>query len=276
MVETGFAAPATLGRRRAVPATPVRTRAVPARPVRTRALPATRTSSAWALIFAFALIITMPAEVAAHRPLFAGMAAAEPEAAVRINDPTASHVLYAELTASAPYRWFAFDMERPASIKFQLGTPVGSGWESTSPALALLGPGLSGAPDAALNVPALSERDGMAVLSRSDEERFFDEPVTGTTSWILMDRELTLPEPGTYYGVVFDRSGQGGKYWVGIGERESFTWRDVLRLPGWVQAVRRFHEVPGWPLWMWIAAAVLVAGVIALGWGVGRLLGEYS
>lgn len=227
---------------------------------------------AWVFIFVLAFVVIATEEVAAHRPIFAEMAAAEPESAVRINDPTASHVMYAELTPSAPSRWFVFDMETPGSIKFQLGTPAASGWESTSPAVALLGPGLSGEPDAALNPPTASERVGMATLPRLDGEQFFDEPVTGTTSWILMDAELTLPEPGTYYGVVLDRSGQGGKFWVGVGERENFTWRDVLRLPGWVTDVRRFHEVPGWPLWMWFAAAVLVAGLIALGWGVGRFV----
>lgn len=231
-------------------------------------------SLAWMLIFAFASLVITTTKVAAHRPIFAGIAATEPEAAVRIHDPTASHVLYAELTASAPYRWFSFDIAGPLSIKFQLGAPVGAGWESTSPALVLLGPGLSGVLDPELDVPALSEQDGMTELALLEKVELFDEPVTGTTSWILMERAITLPERGKYYGVVFDRSGQGGKFWVGIGQRENFTWRDVLRLPMWVQSIRKFHEVPGWPPWMWVAVAVLGAVVLALGWGVGRFLGR--
>src|SRR5690606_41216641 len=96
--------------------------------------------------------------------------------------------------------------------------------------------------------------------------RHFSEPFTGTRSWILAETRVALPEPGTYYAVVYDRARRGGRVWLALGDREDFGWRDILRLPGWIRAVRRFHREPGLPPWMWGAAFILCASIVGVAW----------
>jgi hypothetical protein len=91
--------------------------------------------------------------------------------------------------------------------------------------------------------------------------RTFHEPITGTTSWVLLERSLRLPEAGRYDLNV--RSADPGRYWVSVGSREAFGIADVAKLPAWTERVRAFHEVEGWPAWMTITA--LIAVLLAMG-----------
>lgn len=202
------------------------------------------------------LVVVLSGPASAHRPLFSGDGGGSPETAVRVPDPTVSHVLYFELTDETPHFWFVFDLEHPSRLPVQLAVPAGVGSRNTEPVVRI-------------ERPVGAEPPVAVVRSAGAPERF-DEPVTGTSSWIVADTEVELPH-GTYYGVVVDESGRGGKFWVAVGRRESFTWRDVWRLPGVIQAVRRFHEEPGRPPWMWVAGAVFTATPPTLGWLGGRL-----
>lgn len=220
---------------------------------------------------AFVLVLAMSGSAAAHRPLFSGNRGAHPDAAVRIPDSSVSHVLYSELTTEAPYFWFVFDHEQPGPIPFQLGAPAGSGWERTDPVVVLMHHESSEPPDPQAVVASPSESGGAIVIRNLHEAQLFEEPVTGTTSWILAETEVRLPAAGTYYGVLHEQSGRGGKFWVAVGEREKFSGRDIWRLPGLIRDVRRFHEVSGWPPWMWIAGCVLVATPVGIGWSARRI-----
>ena len=197
--------------------------------------------------------------VSAHRPLFAGERGDSPETAVRIPDATVSHVLYFELTADEPHFWFVFDVENPGRLPLQVALPVGAGSDDMEPVLRI-DRRVGSAPEPLV-----------AVVRPSGAAERFDEPVTGTSSWIVADTKVELAHDGSYYGVVMDESGQGGKAWVAIGRRERFSGRDVWGLPGTIQAVRQFHEEPGRPSWMWVAGAVFTATPPTLGWLGGRL-----
>lgn len=222
-----------------------------------------------ALVLALALALSGAAS--AHRPLFSGTKAAHPDAAVRIADPSVSHVIYAELTAGAPQSWFVLDTAGPREVAVQLGVPAEPRRQVADPVVVLFGPGLPDPPDRLPLAPPQEQGLGVLAIKGTGTSSPFHEPVTGTRSRIHAETRLRLPSAGTYYGAVYDASRQGGKVWLAIGQREGFTWGDLPRLPGWIGDVRRFHEVSGWPRWAWMGTGgLLAAGSLVLGWVIRR------
>lgn len=221
-----------------------------------------------ASLLALASVLCISWTTFAHRPLFAGSSALDPDTAPRITDPSVSHVIYFELESRGAVQWFIIENDKPREVPVQLGVPSGSSQGAVDPVLILFGPGFTDRPEGVAIDPPQGEGTGALALSRADHPERFHEPVTGTESLILVDRRVELPSSGTYYGAVFDGMGREGKVWVGLGRREGFRWRDILRLPGWIRAVREFHEVPGWPRWVsgvaWTLSAVVAVCVIWL------------
>lgn len=250
----------------------------------------------------FGLVLSHSETAGAHRPLFAGNDGIDINSAVRIGDPAVSYVIYLELVENVPYRWIVLDNETPRRIPLQLGAPAKSDWESADPVVVMFGPGLpegtnplpieppedreergdregsegGGGPDRvdggtanvrdSVEVGRAHSNSGVIALHTGQSTTSFYEPVTGTTSRILIDTEVALPERGTYYVVVYDREGRGGKFWLGVGEQENFGWRDVVRLPAWVRDVRHFHGTGGWPRWMWGFTGIVLATPMGIGW----------
>lgn len=213
------------------------------------------------VIIAF-LVVSVHAS--AHRPLFVEAEAARPEGALRVKNPTVSHVLYIQLTDEAPQKWFVFDVEAPREVEMKVGLPTAVGQGDFRPQVALFGPGWPELTDGAPVEPPQPGLGGVLLPVEESGRRFY-EAVTGTESLIVADTRVDLPTAGTYYGVVFSRQGHVGKAWISIGQSEGFSWRDITKLPGWIADVRRFHEVPGWPRWAWIGALSLLAVVAGLG-----------
>lgn len=209
------------------------------------------------------IVVCYSQGASAHRPIFSGTRATDPSSAVRISDPTISHVIYSELTAEAPHRWLVFYNDGPQEVAFQAGLPEGIR-QQVDPIIILFGPGL---PALTYELPVMSpiaNNGGAIVMSGTDDPNLFDEPITGTKSWIVFETDVSLPSSGTYYGVVYNDNDTEGKVWVSVGRSEGFGWRDILRLPGWIRDVRRFHEVPGAPRWVWIGLGLITLTVIGV------------
>lgn len=216
------------------------------------------------------VVIGVCAAAYANRPYFAGSRASDPPSAIRFSEPSVSRVIYYELTNRAPVQWFAIDNDKPRELQIQVGIPAGLAREEVDPVIVLFGPGLTDRPGEVKIDPPQGAGPGAVILSREGSPRRFYEPVTGTKSIILGETRVELPSPGTYYGAIYDARGREGKVWVGLGQREEFTWRDLPRFPGWIQKARAFHEVPGWPRWVWFTGAGLLAAVAVVGYWIVR------
>lgn len=233
-------------------------------------------------LLAALLVLLLSAPARAHRPLFADGRGSDPGSALSVPNATVSYVLYAQLPQQAPVFWFALDVSRPVDVPLQLAVPDGVDWRELELVLALYPPGWKERleePGAAMppplpEHPAEAADDEPFIVRPRGDAQLFHEHVTGTKSWILAETQVTLSEPGTYYGVVYDAAGRGGKVWIAVGERERFTWRDLWRLPKLVRDVRRFHGLAGHPAWMWVAAGAFLAAPPAAGWLAGRGKGQ--
>ncbi len=178
----------------------------------------------------------------AHQPTLSDGTAVDAEHAIEFTDVQISRVVYHEVTPDAPQVWVTFEVDQPQALKIQLGVPLIDRLKDFRPAFALLGPGLGGVD---LPFAAPEGLGGLVFESGSvSEPEVFDEPFTGTTSWILRDEEVALPAAGRYYVVAYAPSGEAGKLWVALGVEEVFELDDILTLPEVIADVRAFHEAP--------------------------------
>ena len=221
--------------------------------------------TARAVLVALALVLTASLAAWCHRPVTIGGAYATPEDALRITEIDVSQVAYSALSDADPALWLAFEAQAGTDLFVSLGLPVLDRLASYRPSIAVIGPGLPEI-DVSLEIP---ETAGGIVLSTAEIEtpRFFHEPVTGTESWILVDRTIQLPEDGTYYVIAWSPSQPPDKLWVAVGRKERYGLQDVLGLPAIVRDVRTFHEVPprhpGWATLAKLLFLGLSAGLIA-------------
>ena len=179
----------------------------------------------------------------AHQPTMSDGTATEAASAIEFDDIQLSRVVYHEVTEAAPSLWLTFDISEPQSLYVSLGLPLLDRLDDYRPAFAVLGPGLP-ANDLPIDAPGglgglLFETDEVT------EPEVFHEPFSGTTSWILREEDVELPEAGTYFIVAFVPSGETGKLWLAPGDREEFSLADIAELSGVLGEVQAFHEVEG-------------------------------
>ena len=165
--------------------------------------------------------------------------------ALYLRDVSLSQVLYHDVTPDTAQLWIAFDGKAGDLFYFQLGVPYLTRLENYRPALVFAGPGLE-------NVkPPIAIPAGLGAQAYTSDEitpTFFDEPFTGTQSWVMFEKEIPLPRDGRYYLADYDPAGQPGKLWVAVGKREAWTFKDILTLYQVQDKVRAFHEVGHKPM----------------------------
>ena len=176
-----------------------------------------------------------------HRPTMSDGSAVDADHAIEFQDVQISRVVYHEVTKEASRVWITFEVDQPQELFLQIGVPVLDRLRKYRPTLALIGPGLT---DLRLPFKFPSGLGGLTLDTRDIEKpKKFYEPFTGTSSWILTERDVQLPEAGRYYVVAYDPGGKPGKLWAALGRKEVWEAKDMLKMPKIITEVRQFHEV---------------------------------
>jgi hypothetical protein len=179
--------------------------------------------------------------VQAHRPLWDEGAGTEFSNPIKIDHVDVSQVVYREVTRQTPRLWLTFEAQEGEELYLQLGVPVLERLKSFRPVVALLGPAMTPL-NLSFEIPAgLGGR--IFEAENGQEPRIFHEPFTGTDSWVLIETRLKATAAGRYFIVAYSPSGETGKLWIAVGEREQFGFADLFRFPGWRSKTRAFHEV---------------------------------
>lgn len=212
---------------------------------------------AWAAPF-----VSAPA--LAHQPIVSDGSAVTIQHAIPLQDVQISRVVYHEVTTASSQVWLTFEVSEPQSLKLQLGVPYIPSLASYRPAMAILGPAL---PAVSLPFSVPDGLGGVVFDSRNTSEpEFFDEPFTGTQSWIVGEADVELPAAGQYYVVGYSPNAEQGKLWIALGEKEVFDVGDLATFGEQVAAVRAFHEVSeaaAVPCFL-LPFALLAAGILLL------------
>jgi hypothetical protein len=177
----------------------------------------------------------------AHKPTFGGDYSSADDA-YTVVDPDVSIVVYQDIQCDQDQLWFEMQGEQDFSLYIQLGVPVVERLEGYRPSVALLAPGLPAADEALpFDIP-----EGVGVQVFHSEEvdvpGDFYEPFTQTSSWVVVEERVTLPESGTAWLVAWDPAGWSGKLWLATGEVEDFSDVDSTEFLYWGEAVNDFHE----------------------------------
>ncbi|MGB9623414.1 MAG: hypothetical protein ACPMAQ_00990 [Phycisphaerae bacterium] len=193
------------------------------------------------LIVTTVVSVWFGAQVAsAHLPLFDDGTAVDADHALVISDIGLSQVVYHEVKEPAQPLWIAFDAVAGQELYFNPGVPAIDRLKDYRPSFAIVGAGLPAA-TLPFDIPAGAGAEVFPTAGITDPE-YFHEPFSGTDSWILFKKTVTLPQTGRYYLVSYVPSGQAGKFWVAIGKREEFGLDAIATLPQDIARVRAFHE----------------------------------
>jgi hypothetical protein len=162
-------------------------------------------------------------------------------APVSIADPQVSQVYYCELEPSRRQLWFRFRGKAGDRVWIQVGVPLLERLRGLRIRAAVVGPGLP-AENLGFDLPPDC---GAVVLQAPQVPRPFDEPFTGTSSWIWIEQEYVLDSTGTWYVVAFSDlpASDRDKLWLAIGTQERFGLCDLFRFGAIRRFVRKFHEL---------------------------------
>ena len=184
------------------------------------------------------LILANMAE--AHQPFVVGNQAYSEQTAFVVEEPEVSIVVYAQPDCERKEVWLALEGEPGEEVYVELGVPLADSLEGWHPKLALVEEGLEN--DASLELP--EGLGGQELLPLSEPERF-DEPFSGTSSWILVKQYVTMPETGPAWVVAYPPEEGVGRLWVAVGEVERFDQEDWERTFDLMDDIRSFHGLDG-------------------------------
>ncbi len=201
-------------------------------------------------------------QASAHLPLFDDGTAVDAEQAMIIKDVDLSQVVYHEVREPVQPLWIAFDAVAGQQLYFNPGVPAIDSLRDYRPSFALVGPGLPAA-TLPFDIPPGNGAEVYPTADITDPE-FFHEPFSGTDSWILFEKTITLPESGRYYLVGYVPSGEPGKFWIAVGKREQFGPEAIASLPQDIAKVRTYHESSASSPPCFLIPVALIAGIVAL------------
>lgn len=177
--------------------------------------------------------------VQGHIPYMAGSEHPDMGRSLHLDNIQISKVVYQELTPEGKQSWIKINAQKGEELYFQIGVPYLRYLREYSPSLALVNAGIADDVGSASDL----SMDGVEVFHSATtlERTIFHERFTDTTSWILLEALVELPEEGDYYLVSFSPEEIPGKLWIAIGRQESFGPGDLARLPFVISDVKSFH-----------------------------------
>lgn len=187
-----------------------------------------------------ALAIAAMSTASAHKPSYANDHTT-PQKAFEVMDPDISIALYAEMTCTADTLWMHMDTEGIDEVWVELGVPELERLSDYRPSVAIVAEGL---PEAELPFE-LPANMGARVVHTDDVEvpGDFFEPFTQTSSWVLFQDWVEVPEDTDVYLVAYNPEQITGKLWVAVGKTEDFSDVQVSEFVEWVDKTQAFHEV---------------------------------
>ncbi len=201
------------------------------------------------LLCLFTLTLAFATPVLAHRPMWG-----ESLGPTEVDDISISYAFYQTLQQDE-IEVFFFEGKAGDKLHAGIQIPDNGRYEDYNVTVALFGPGLKQADPAQL--PAEYPEDLGAVIFESEVTEPFFEPFTQTNYLGRQQINLTLPEDGTYYILVWNTNNVTGKYVIDIGYREVFTPLDMLIFPFWWMRVQWYFEA-------YILASLPVAALLGL------------
>ncbi len=182
-----------------------------------------------------AILLAFATPVLAHRPMWG-----ESLGPIEVDDISISYAYYQTLKADE-VDVFYFEGGKGENFHAGIQIPDVSKYKGYSVNIALFGPGLPTVEGEAQLPPEHPENLGALIVESKTDKDFF-EPFTQTNYLGRQNIDITLPEDGLYYLVIWQPDGTAGKYVVDIGHKEKFGLLDLFLFPIWWLRVHWYFE----------------------------------
>jgi hypothetical protein len=216
----------------------------------------------FATVCAAALFAAVPPQASAHTPLLQTGGRSQVSATV-VKDPAKSWAIYGHLDAGGSARYFTMDLRAGDRLWLAVLTPDRGEF---APSLAIMGPGLAtrGTLPGFVEVPAGSQVQVVSGERKASEY----EPFTPGAYVFTASADFPVPADGSYSVAVFDAQ-SGGPFSLAVGYEEGFTFMQWVTLPFAYLSIYRW-EGDAWLMVLWPLLAVLLVGLLLIGWGTAR------
>jgi hypothetical protein len=188
-------------------------------------------------IVIFILLVIVPIEASAHRPMFPKSNNSFSRAYV-IEDYNLSIAIYDKLT-KGKVDYYAIDGKEGTTLFCQMLLPKNRYDESFTPAIAIIGPGLS---SNNTKLPMDIPSDIGYVVKEFSKTKSFFEPFTQTSYIMGEEFRVQLPTSARYYIVVYNNQPYGGRYALAVGEKEEWGLREIAKFPVYWFRVRFWYN----------------------------------
>ncbi len=182
-----------------------------------------------------AILLAFATPVLAHRPMWG-----ESLGPIEVDDISVSYAFYQTLKQDE-VDVFYFEGGKGETFHAGIQIPDVEEYKAYSVNVALFGPGMPTVENEAQLPPEHPEDLGALIFESKVSEDFF-EPFTQTNYLGRQKIDITLPEDGLYYMVIWQPDGIAGKYVMDIGYKEKFGLPDLFLFPVWWLRVHWYFE----------------------------------
>ncbi|MBD3206374.1 hypothetical protein GF319_08525 [Candidatus Bathyarchaeota archaeon] len=179
------------------------------------------------IILAILVFMVFVPTVIGHTPLNPKGDNHSLETAIEIENPTKSWTLYEEIHEPRHPLYYKLHLNEGELLRVSLFVPVAED-EHFLPRLIVLGPDLSGQGNIPSYIESTSEYASVGLPSFRAEPEF--EPFTPASYYYLSEYEHIAETSSDYYIVVYEPE-EKGKFGLAIGNRETYTLLDWIRIP---------------------------------------------
>lgn len=205
----------------------------------------------------FVLIFFVSVFAYAHKPIFENRNSTF-ENPIVISNHRISSVVYGELKNKDDVDFVKFSGKRGEEFFIEMAIPRIKGNEDFKPYIALIGKEIMKAENVSIKLP----KDYGVIVIYPVPTRYFYEKFTGTSYNISQCIRGEIPSDGDYYVAIFSM-GSKGKYSLTIGEKEKFSFIDIIKFPFSYLRIKSFFN-PIDVIFIFAGAIIIIVFVVLL------------
>jgi len=203
----------------------------------------------------------MPQPASAHKLIDSSGSNDRFSTSLIIPDHKISWAIYENISPNG-IKFYEFQAKAGDDFYSQIVVPKLKSLENFTPTLVLVGPGIFSDDMKISNMTFPDEiKNHIYKYHGTVPSEEFYEPFGQVTYWLRQEVRTSIPADGTYYLLVFDTQGTGGKYSLAVGEIEDFKLLDFITIlpTAWFKTKLFFDDYISFSI-----AVLVISGIISL------------
>jgi hypothetical protein len=212
------------------------------------------------------IVLSLQQPAYAHKPIDSDGTNNNFSTALLIPDHKISWVIYENISPNG-IKFYKFQAKSGDNFYAQIVVPKLKDLVDFTPTLVLVGPGqfLDNVKISNLKFPEGVKYQIFSYQGLIPSKEFY-EPFGQVTYWQRQEVRTVIPSDGTYYLVVFDTQGKGGKYSLAVGEIEDFKPLDFLTIlpTAWFKTKLFFDDYTSFAIGVLVISGIILLIVLGI------------